>query len=280
VTPRARRNRRRPGAPGSWDRRTLLWATLIALLTFLIGYGITALAFTSGSAPADVVMVPDVRELQIEQANRVMSRAGLTLELGDSFPNREIAAGAILAQSPLPGQEVGPGTQVRVLTSTGRPGPTVPDIEAMPLSLATRALQTAGFEVHIEEQLAEGPAGRVVATDPVAGTRVQLPATVRVRIGGAASVIEMPMLIGLLEQPAREAVTALGLELAEVIHQENIYGQPGGVFAQEPAPGDSIAAGGAVRLYVTADAAAGVDEEQLDRGPVERLRRGRRGDDP
>lgn len=248
-------------------------------MTFLVGYGITALAFTSGAAPADVVMVPDVRELQFEQANRVMSRAGLTLELGDSFPNREIPAGAILAQSPLPGQEVGPGTQVRVLTSTGRPGPTVPDIEAMPLSLATRALQTAGFDVHIEDQLAEGPAGRVVETDPVAGTRVQLPATVRVRIGGAASTIEMPMLIGLLEQPAREAVAALGLELAEVIHQENIYGQPGGVFAQEPAPGDSIAAGGAVRLYVTANDAEGFDEERADPAS-ERRRRGRRSSDP
>jgi eukaryotic-like serine/threonine-protein kinase len=214
------------------ENRTLaMLVVAVGLAAFLIGFAITALAFTGGRAPADVVMVPDVREMQIADARRSMSAAGLGVELGDSFPN-PLPVGTVLAQSPLPGREVSPGIDVRLVLSSGPPRPSVPDVEAMPLALATRALQTAGFDVRVEEAPGEGSVGRVVAMNPAAGTPLQLPATVVLRVGAGAPLSTVPGVIGMLEDDAREALLGAGLSIGGVDYQSSEFGEAGGVVSQ------------------------------------------------
>jgi eukaryotic-like serine/threonine-protein kinase len=228
---------------------SLAWFA-VALGAFGIGYLVSALSFRVGAAPAAVVMVPDVREMQLNDAERAMTAAGLEVEVGDSFPNVDLPSGAVLTQSPLPGQEVSPGAAVRLIVSTGRPRPVVPEVEAMPLTLATRALTTAGFEVVVESDSAPGELGRVVAVDPPSGTAVPLPATVRLQVGGGYQIIEMPALLGMLEESAREMLLGIGLAVGQVEYEDSEFGQPGGVVAQVPEPGDSVATGTAVDLRI------------------------------
>ncbi|MEX2572281.1 MAG: PASTA domain-containing protein [Gemmatimonadota bacterium] len=235
------------------DRRAVLIAIGVAVGAFLVGYGVTALAFTGSSGPADVVMVPDVREMTVEQARRAMDQEDLTVVVGDSFPNPQISRGAILAQSPLPGQEVSPNTEVRLIISTGPVRLPVPDVQAMPLDLAVRALQTAGFNVAVDEEAGEGEVGTIVSSDPEPGTRLELPATVHVVVGDGMPEVAMPRLVGMREQGAREIIADMGLEL-EVVYQDDSFVEPGGVIAQEPAPGDSVEVGSAVELRVAAPA--------------------------
>jgi eukaryotic-like serine/threonine-protein kinase len=234
----------------STNRRIVLLVVGVGLGAFLIGYGLTALAFRSGGAPADVVLVPDVRAMTVEDARQEMSRTGLGLVVGDSFPNPDIPAGAILTQTPLPGQEVSPGIDAIVIVSTGPSRPIVPDVSAMSPQIAVRALQTAGFNVAVEDAPGEGAPGTIVGLEPPAGTSVLLPATVHLRIGGAVTMVAMPTLIGMLENVAREAIAAIGLELVEVLYEPSEQAEPGSVVAQEPAPGDSVAVGSPVRMRV------------------------------
>lgn len=223
----------------------------IVIGAFAIGYGVTALSFTSG-AGIDVVTVPDVRTMTIPDAGRAMERAELELALGDSFPNAESPAGSILAQSPLPGQEVSRGTTVEVFVSTGAPRPTVPSVDGMPMNLATRALQAAGFDVLVQDTPGVAAVGAVVGTDPPAGTAVQLPASVRLWVSSSPPRIEMPTLIGMLEAVARQTVEDAGLEVSEIEYQSTEFGEPGSVVTQEPAPGDSVNLGTDVRMRVNA----------------------------
>ena len=90
-------------------REIVILAGLVAVVSFFVGYSVTALAYTSGNAPSDVVLVPDVRELSVTEAARQMTERGLNLIVGDSLPNQEVPEGGILTQEPLPGQEVSPG---------------------------------------------------------------------------------------------------------------------------------------------------------------------------
>src|SRR5690606_26323590 len=223
----------------------------IAVIAFLIGYVISAISFTAGDAPAAVVLVPDVRELQLDAATRAMVAAGLEPEVGDSFPNVEIPAGAVIAQTPLPGEEVSPGGAVRLIVSTGPPRTIVPEVEAMPLTLAIRALETSGFEVVVEQDTFPGELGTVVGVEPAPGTPLHLPATVRLQVGSGFEIIEMPTLIGMLEETAVQILEELGLQVAEVVYEDSEFGEPGGVVAQFPAPGDSVATGTSVELRVT-----------------------------
>jgi eukaryotic-like serine/threonine-protein kinase len=223
----------------------------VGLGTFILGYGITALAFTTGSAPSDVVLVPDVREMTVAEATRRMNDESLTLAVGDSLPNAAVKAGGVLAQSPLPGQEVAPGTEVRVIISTGATRPVVPNVAELPLATATQVLETAGFEVLVEPAPGEGSVGQIVGIVPSSGTVVTLPAKVTLRVGAEMPYLQMPSVMGMLEDSAKATVEGIGLRVSEVLYENSESLEPNRVVGQDPSAGDSIAEGSAVRLRVT-----------------------------
>lgn len=234
-----------------WNTRAVLLFAGSALAAFVVGYGITVLAFSTARGPADVALVPDVRDLTLDEAERALDDSGLNLEVGDSLPNPNTPEGAVLAQSPLPGEEVSPSTSVRVIVSTGEPELLVPGVESMPVGLATRALEAVGFAVTVEEVEGEGEPGRVIDADPDVGTPLPLLATVHLRVGGPPPLLEVPAVIGMLEGQARETLEDRGLRVSEVLYEASTFGEPGGVVAQEPSPGDSVPAETPVRLRVT-----------------------------
>jgi eukaryotic-like serine/threonine-protein kinase len=245
----SRRDRTRTGARLTPENRRIIGLVLVTgLVAFVIGFGLTALIFRSGAAPAEVVMVPDIRERTVAQARTILENVDLSLTVGDSLPNPNVPAGAILAQTPLPGHEVAPGATVRVILSSGSPRPVVPDVDAMPVTLATRALQAAGFEVVIDE--GEGPLGAVLRTDPAPGTPLPLPATVRLIVGRGATLVAVPDVVGLPEEEAMQAILDAGLEVGEVSYGEGDTGEPGDVFEQTPSPGGQMPVGTRVDLRV------------------------------
>lgn len=216
---------------------------------FVLAYGITAFSF-SQSTGVEVVTVPDVREVTLAAATRAMDRAQLDLVVSDSFPNPSTPAGSVLAQSPLPGQEVSPGSQVEVFLSTGPHRPSVPSVSGMPESLAVRALETAGFEVVVERDTGSVRAGRAIGTEPESGSALSLPATVTLLISTGPGMFEMPAVTGLPEREATTMLEDLGLEVTEVLYDDRLFGEAGAVLQQEPMAGDSVIPGTSVRLLV------------------------------
>src|SRR5690606_28819819 len=117
-------------------------------------------------------------------------------------PNIDIPQGAILAQSPLPGQEVSAGAEISVIVSTGQPRPSVPNVSGMSVSMAIRSLEAAGFEVVTEDVPGEGVAGDIIGTVPEAGSPLPIPAQVVLRIGASPLFVNMPLVVGLPEDSA------------------------------------------------------------------------------
>lgn len=251
MSVRRRRKDKSTGGGSKLGARFALTVLGIAVFAFGVGYAISAFAFTTAAAPADVVLVPDLREMSLAEATRRVEREGLTLAIGDSLPNREVAAGAVLAQTPLPGNEVGAGAEVRIILSTGPVKAPVPDVSTMSIALATRALETAGFTVRIEEAPGKAEPGEVAGVEPQAGTPIELPAEVVLYVGALPPFVFMPDLVGSSEDAAREALEAAGLVIDEVRYESVSNMTPYTVVAQEPMAGDSIDTGSAVRLRVT-----------------------------
>lgn len=241
----------RAGRSAGVDRRTLLRVVGVLVGAFTFGYLATWLLFFSGSPPSEVVTVPDLRELPVDEARERLERVDLELEVGDSLPNAQIPEGGVVAQSPLPGGEASPGVSVRVILSTGRPRRVVPDVDSLPGSLARRALEAAGFEVQLSEVLADVPPGSVVEVQPPPGTEVRLPSAVRLLVSAGAPRVEVPSLLGLPEQEARGALEAVGLRLGEIDPGLVGAGDEGEVVVeQEPLAGDSIPGGSEVRVRI------------------------------
>ena len=254
MTPR--RNRSDPWIPlargdRKLDRRLLRRILVIGLTAFAFGYAVTSLLFMGGGSRGPVVTVPDVRRLELDDARRRLSRAGLGLEVGDSLPNPRIPAGAVVAQTPLPGQEVAPESGVQVILSTGREQRAIPDVTRLPRAQAVRVLEASGMRVTVEEVPHRREAGAVVGTRPAVGSPVRLPAAVALQVSAGPPLVAVPEVVGMPEADARGILQAAGLD-ADPRLELRPHDPEGIVVAQEPLAGDSVRMGSAVGLRVSA----------------------------
>ncbi len=232
--------------------RTALWILGVGVGAFLLGYALVALVVFRGTNRPAVVAVPELRELPANEAQRRLSSLGLVMVLGDSLPNPLVAEGAVLAQSPLAGREVLPGTGVRVIISAGRARRTVVDVTTMGRAQAERVLEALGFEVTVVEQPAPLAAGRVIGTDPAAGTVLPTQARVQLTVSAGPPLGAVPDVVGLLEDDARSALVSTGFRVSDVIYEFRTT-DVGMVVRQFPLPGDSVRVGSGVELRVATD---------------------------
>lgn len=155
----------------------------IGLGAFVVGYALTVLLFFPGWWGRGVIVtVPDVRGRTLAQAERQIERAGLEVERGNTFAHPTVPRGAILAQSPLPGQETSRGDAIRITVSAGPDQRPVPDVSGLSGDQARRVLANTGYQVQVQVVSDQRPAGQVVAVQPAAGTVLRVPARVLLQL--------------------------------------------------------------------------------------------------
>jgi len=157
----------------------LLRAIGIVAALFTAGYLLAVyVLFPPLPVPEDGTTVPNVVGRSVDEARRELATLGLTVTDSIQFPHPSVSSGLILAQDPLPGQQLrAPGT-VRVGVSTGLPSVMVPDVVGQSVERATRLLKRLGFEVNQSFEENERAAGTVIRTSPGAGENESLPARV------------------------------------------------------------------------------------------------------
>ena len=155
--------------------------TAASLVLFLGGYAAAVfILFPPPEAPQDGIIVPNLSQLTPEAASGRLTPLGLAL--GDTslrLPHASVAPGLIVAQDPLPGQQMRSGGTVRIGVSSGLPAATVPDLLGLGARRAQTLLERLGFEVSQSLENSDRPNGTVVRSAPEAGVRQQLPARVQ-----------------------------------------------------------------------------------------------------
>jgi eukaryotic-like serine/threonine-protein kinase len=121
---------------------------------------------------------PDLIGRTTSEAQRQLVAAGLGDMQVTELPHPHAEPGTIIAQSPLPGQQLRPGADVRVALSSGRARVMVPDVLGFGADRAESLLRQAGFQVTRSVQESPAQAGRVIRTDPEPGQPLVLPASV------------------------------------------------------------------------------------------------------
>jgi eukaryotic-like serine/threonine-protein kinase len=184
-----KRPRRSNGRRNPW--RTLLWAVpLAALLPFVVGYLLAVyVIFPPEQAGDGGVPVPALAGMTLTDARAELAVAGLGSVDVTELPHPTAPSGVVVAQSPLPGQQLRPGAGVRLAVSRGLPRVRVPDVQGFGADRAAALLRTSGFQVARETQESPVPEGRVIATEPAGGQEVALPATVMVWVSSGLPVM-------------------------------------------------------------------------------------------
>jgi beta-lactam-binding protein with PASTA domain len=207
--PKGRRGSAEPRPPRAgrgWQRwRPLLIALPVAILVpFLVGYLIAVFVlFPPPEVSAAGVPVPDLVGRSVEEAQRDLVAVGLGPVSTSDLPHPSAPPGRIIAQTPLPGQQLRPGAGVTVAVSTGRPAAVVPDVIGFSAERAESLLRRTGFSVSVVTQESPAPAGRVIRTEPDPAQQLTLPAAVTLVVSaGPPAAVEPDTIFG--DAPLRD----------------------------------------------------------------------------
>ncbi|MBK9179855.1 MAG: Stk1 family PASTA domain-containing Ser/Thr kinase [Acidimicrobiales bacterium] len=134
-----------------------------------------------GPAPVQVESYVGLTE---EDAVARIEVAGLVADVTRE-PSDQVPSGQVIRQDPEAGQEVAANGSVRIVVSTGADLVVVPNLEGRGADAARQALQGDGFIVDELTQASDVvPAGRVIGTDPSAGTELSPGAVVTLIVSG------------------------------------------------------------------------------------------------
>ena len=192
------------------------------------------LSVSSGSS-AGCVNVPNVVGQQAPIASNVLTQAGLTVDTAAVANN--LAEGTVVGTRPAAGECVERGSSITANVSCA--SDLVPNVVGLPADL----LRVAGFTFQSElQQSSTVPAGTVIATNPVAGTRhcqsIPVVATVATSVAATCN-ITVPNLVGLTSVTAVRQAEASGLNVTA-----NVAPHPtvpdGRVISSNPAGGETV----------------------------------------
>jgi len=225
-------------------RRWLLWTSGALLLAALVVLGLLL-----ASSPGQV-RVPNVIGQTEAAALARLRRANLS-PTAATTASAKVASGLVVSQTPSSGREVGKGTRVSILVSTGPGTAELPAVEGLTAALAVSKLRAAHFKPTTQEQSSAKVAqGRVISTDPPAGLVVQIGSPVTVLVSSGPAQVHVPDVTGQSQTLAEATLTATGLAVGAITHQVSASQTPGTVLSQSPSASTALPSGGKVNLVV------------------------------
>ena len=248
----------------SMDRIARILAVLAvviigAILALIIG-GRTGLLPIGGggqnavvAASDEMVVMPNVIGIDVAAARSALVKQGLIPELTYEESDK-YTVGIVMESSVKEGTEIPVGTTV-VLTVCGNSGSIIPDVIGLLREEAVDMLTEAGFNVNIMEVTSEDvEEGIVVGQDPAGETQAEEGTYVTIQVSGGPDLsgkTEMPSLIGMTEQEARNTLNAFGLKAGNVRTIIDADSENRGlVISQDVEPGTLIDEGTAVNFDI------------------------------
>ena len=218
--------------------RQSLATTAVALLAFAVGI----VLFNSVLMPrivhrAGEVIVPDIENLTVEQAQSALEPTGLLLSRAGERFDAAVERGRIVVQDPAAGTPVRGHRRVSVTVSLGEEFSSVPELlgetrRGAELLLEHAGLRVSGVTRAPSDAVAEG---LVAATDPPAESVLPRGGEVALLLstGATEEVFVMPDLKGHEIGRTRKQLEAQGF----VVLSPPAGPSTGPIVAQDPAPG-------------------------------------------
>ena len=191
------------------------------------------------------VTVPSVRGQPVADARDALETAGLAVRVKRRY-DEEVAADRVIARTP-DDARLPMGTTVTLLVSDGPKPVKVPDVRGLEKDKAVEVLDARGFSVVIEETFSTNvERGRVIGTDPIAGTALQPGRTVVLRVSLGPRFFDCPDFVGMTIDAARQLAERIGLRL-------NPVQVPGGdgneIVSQQPLAGSRVEYGQTIDAF-------------------------------
>lgn len=231
------------------------WAfvVVVGILLALLVYGLYLLGSALGVVGAPrTVPVPNVIGKTFDPgARQQLEGMGFRVVAGYR-PSTLEETGKVLAQDPVGGSAIPPGSEVRVIVGEGPGTAAIPDVVGKSRTEAEGILQAAGFKVGSvsEKPDPEAAEGTIVSQDPKPGSRVTRGTAVNLVVSAGPEKIAVPDVVGTSRSQAARLIRAAGLEVGTA-SEEPSEKPAGQVIRQNPAAGSQVAKGSAVDIVVS-----------------------------
>jgi beta-lactam-binding protein with PASTA domain/tRNA A-37 threonylcarbamoyl transferase component Bud32 len=194
--------------------------------------------------PSLGIIVPDLAGRSAGGAEARLEELKIAFRRQDGT-SLTVPAGRVIRTHPRAGSVLGSGRRVVVVVSVGKPKVDVPQLAGRSLAAAQAALVEAHLKGRAERVFDDDvPSGRVVGTEPGAGSRVTWGSTVIVRVSKGPDLVEVPDVVDLDREEAVERLREAGLRPSFVLPVGRV------VIDQSPEPGERARRGSEVRLLL------------------------------
>jgi beta-lactam-binding protein with PASTA domain len=244
--------------PAAARKRRRNWWIIAALVAIVIGAVLGILLSRDTSTT-----VPSVEGRSLQRAEEILEQRGFTVNQPPIQVERQIEAGTVLEQDPLPSP---PGAKadencsfltlfcskpaVTLTVSIGPGEGVVPGVANLSREAATKKLEAAEFEVAVENVHSSSvEEGNVVHTEPSAGKTATHGSTVTIFVSTGPKLVKVPVLTGSQRSVAVQQIRGRGL-VAEVGEEES-NSPVGQVLRQSPNAGQEMEPGETVQIVVS-----------------------------
>lgn len=154
-----------------------------------------AVALTVAGFPP--VATPDLSGLDKAKSEAALVATGLIMGAVTESYDDSVTAGIVASQTPAPSVETPRGSPVALVISKGPEPVAVPQVKGKTQADATTLLETAGFEVKIEQKADSAKKGIVIAQKPEGGT-AQPGSTVIITVSTGVEMVKVPNIYGMM----------------------------------------------------------------------------------
>ena len=228
-----------------WTQSKTLAILLALIIALPLSFGIYQL-ISNGGVGANEFEMPDYTGMLLEEVEAMAGESGLQVETGDIVYSDEHEEGRVVSQTPAPTTKVKEGGTVTVNLSRGSREGTVPNIVSKTYQDAVFFLEKYGYKVgSVSYENANQPEGLVLRQSPTGGEEAAPGSFVNfvVSLGVSESQAIVPLLVGMTELDATEALQAVNLTLGDVTIEKNDTVAEGLIFWQSQGA-DTVVQGG------------------------------------
>jgi serine/threonine-protein kinase len=235
-----------PEAEDQRRRRRLIWWSLGALL---LAAAVVAAILLLGSSRAQVE-VPNVEGKTEQAAGAILRKAGLN-PVPSFAASSSVRSGLVFSQTPPAGSHVAKNSNVTIVVSGGAESAALPDVKGQTSAQAVATLKKARFKPSPRSESSPTvESGRVIETNPSAGTDVQIGSPVTVLVSSGPEPVRVPDVKGDSLSAAESELTSAGLSVGTVTKRVTSAQSPETVLSVTPAAGKSVKAGSKVNLVI------------------------------
>lgn len=210
------------------------------------------------------IELPNLVGMSVEEAQALLQQEEYkNLRLQEpTYEYREgVEGGEILSQNPTAPKQVKENQKIYIVVSRGIQNVEVPDLTGQNRAEATDAILALGVRPYVRSIVNDSvPVGRVISTDPAAGSTIANDPTfiVTIYISSTPKDIErtVPDLIGSESQAeAKKVLEEYNLQIG-VVQEENSDAPVGSVIKQYPEPGAKVDVFSSVHITISLGPAA------------------------